>query len=442
MTHEDGRGAGRPEGGDRPEEERPAAGGWAAPGGGAPGPGAPRPSFAPPGQEAPQEPPAAQDPASGAPGWAAPGGAPGGAPRQEGAPQWQAAPQWQQQAWGPPPPPRPGIVSLRPLLLGDILNGAFGYIRGNPKTVLGLAAMLSAVIALLPSFGMGSLLNDIDRFDAQVASGASPGDAFPFSGGTLGLLAAGMLVQFVGAAVLSGVLATVIGMAVLGRRLGIREAFAAVAPRIGAVLGVAGLLALLGAAWMALAVGALFGGILIIAASPDSAPLGVGAILLGWTVLGLLAAWIYVRTSLAMPVTVLERIGPGRALARSWRLTRGSWWRVFLILLLTTLITSMVAQVVTVPFSVVGAVAMVLLEGTALAAILYGASIFLGSVLGGAITAPFASGVTGLLYVDLRMRREGLDLRLQAAAQEGREIGPEVYLAEPAPGAAAPGGPA
>src|SRR5690606_40717109 len=44
MTHEDG----RPEG--RPEEERPAAGGWAAPGG-APEPGSPRPSFAPPGQD-------------------------------------------------------------------------------------------------------------------------------------------------------------------------------------------------------------------------------------------------------------------------------------------------------------------------------------------------------------------------------------------------------
>jgi len=439
MTHEDG----RPEG--RPEEERPAAGGWAAPGGGAPEPGSPRPSFAPPGQEAPQEPPAAHGAAPGAPGWAAPGGgapgAPGGAPPPEGVPQWQGAPQWQQQAWGPPPPPRPGIVSLRPLLLGDILNGAFGYIRGNPKTVLGLAALLSAVIALLPSLGAGSLLNDFDRLTAQVESGASPDDLLPFSNGTLGLLAAGMLVQFVGGALLSGVLATVIGMAVLGRRLGIREALAAVAPRIGAVLGVAGLLALLGLAWMALLAGVLVGGILIIAASPDAAPLGVGLILLGWLALGALAAWIYVRTSLAMPVTVLERVGAGRALARSWRLTRGSWWRVFGILLLTALITSLVANVLATPFSIIGAVVMVLMEGTTLASVLYGATIFIGAVLGGAITSPFASGVTGLLYVDLRMRREGLDLRLQAAAQEGRDIGPEVYLTEPAPGTAAAGGP-
>ncbi|MFC7744146.1 glycerophosphoryl diester phosphodiesterase membrane domain-containing protein [Nocardiopsis composta] len=338
-------------------------------------------------------------------------------------------------------PPRPGIVSLRPLLLGDILNGAFGYIRGNPKTVLGLAALLSAVIALLPSLGAGSLLNDFDRLTAQVESGASPDDLLPFSNGTLGLLAAGMLVQFVGGALLSGVLATVIGMAVLGRRLGIREALAAVAPRIGAVLGVAGLLALLGLAWMALLAGVLVGGILIIAASPDAAPLGVGLILLGWLALGALAAWIYVRTSLAMPVTVLERVGAGRALARSWRLTRGSWWRVFGILLLTALITSLVANVLATPFSIIGAVVMVLMEGTTLASVLYGATIFIGAVLGGAITSPFASGVTGLLYVDLRMRREGLDLRLQAAAQEGRDIGPEVYLTEPAPGTAAAGGP-
>ena len=33
-----------------------------------------------------------------------------------------------------------------------------------------------------------------------------------------------------------------------------------------------------------------------------------------------------------------------------------------------------------------------------------------------------------LLYIDLRMRREGLDLHLHQIAQRGQAVGPEVYL--------------
>jgi len=33
--------------------------------------------------------------------------------------------------------------------------------------------------------------------------------------------------------------------------------------------------------------------------------------------------------------------------------------------------------------------------------------------------APFAAGIRGLLYVDQRMRKEGLDLTLQARAAGG-----------------------
>ncbi|MDA2806004.1 glycerophosphoryl diester phosphodiesterase membrane domain-containing protein [Nocardiopsis suaedae] len=332
--------------------------------------------------------------------------------------------------------PRPGIIALRPLTLGDIFNGAFSYIRGNPRTVMGIAVMLSAVIALLPSIGSGSMLNDIDRVTAQVDAGTSADTAFPFSVGTLALNAAGLVVQFVGAAVLAGVLAAVIGMAVLGQRPTVREAFTWFAPRTGAVLGVAGLLLLMGVGWFVLFFGALIGGVFL-AVEADPA-IGVPVLLGGMLLTAVLGVWVYVRTALAMPAAVLERMGAGRALARSWRLTQRSWWRTFGILLLASLVTQMVASVLATPFSIGGALGMALIPDASLAAVVYAATIFLGAVLGGAVTSPFLSGVTGLLYVDLRMRREALDLRLQAAAQEGRGIGPEVYLPEPPPAPPAP----
>ncbi len=45
----------------------------------------------------------------------------------------------------------------------------------------------------------------------------------------------------------------------------------------------------------------------------------------------------------------------------------------------------------------------------------------LGAIVGGTLTAPFTAGVTALLYIDRRMRIEGLDLELarSAATQPG-----------------------
>jgi len=42
----------------------------------------------------------------------------------------------------------------------------------------------------------------------------------------------------------------------------------------------------------------------------------------------------------------------------------------------------------------------------------------LGAVIASTLTTPFQAGVTGLLYFDQRMRREGLDITLQRAAQQ------------------------
>jgi hypothetical protein len=151
-----------------------------------------------------------------------------------------------------------------------------------------------------------------------------------------------------------------------------------------------------------------------------------GALIGGLAVLGAIAVivltiWFTVMFRMAAQVVVLEREGPVRALGRSWRLVRGSFWRVLGITLLAGLIVVVTAGVLQIPFGLLAALAgggSSLLPTTSgnVAGILISA---VGGVVAGAVARPISAGVAVLLYVDLRMRREGLDLVLQTAAGAG-----------------------
>ncbi|HVM22869.1 MAG TPA: glycerophosphoryl diester phosphodiesterase membrane domain-containing protein [Sphingomicrobium sp.] len=96
---------------------------------------------------------------------------------------------------------------------------------------------------------------------------------------------------------------------------GIAHGMRRVLPYVGAVL-----------MWMLPFV--LIAGLLVsrIAADPQSPSPGASLGLLLLTAVGLFAA---MRLMLASPVASAERVGPVAILARSWRLTRGNWWRMF-----------------------------------------------------------------------------------------------------------------
>ncbi|WP_236700735.1 hypothetical protein [Allosalinactinospora lopnorensis] len=281
-----------------------------------------------------QGPGASADPASPQTPWAAPGQH--GSGRQHG---W-AAPGQATPASPPPgtgsyggpapgaPDPRSGVVALRPLNLNEILNGAFSYIRHNPKAVLGLAVIVIAVFSIVSSIGMGGYLADHGAWLGEAISDPTAAEAdVPVAPWTVIVMYGGLLFSYIGQIVLTGLLAAVVGLAVLGRKLTMKEAMEAVRGRMGAVFGVAGLLFLIGLGWTGLLIG------LILAASAVGLFAGVlpGLLvfLIGFAPLVALGVWVWVRTSLAMPVAVLERLGAGTSLVRSWQLTRRSWWRVF-----------------------------------------------------------------------------------------------------------------
>jgi hypothetical protein len=167
----------------------------------------------------------------------------------------------------------------------------------------------------------------------------------------------------------------------------------------------------------------------------------ITALAVTWGILGILAliaaevtAWI--RFSLAAPAVVLERLGPANALRRSWRLVTGSFWRLLGIFLLTVLIVLVAGLVLQIPFDIGRAV---LGSASAAGIILAG----IGGIIVGAITRPVLAGVTVLLYLDMRMRKEGLDLALRDAAQNQAMTGDEfaALWRAPAPGQQAPAAP-
>jgi glycerophosphoryl diester phosphodiesterase family protein len=136
----------------------------------------------------------------------------------------------------------------------------------------------------------------------------------------------------------------------------------------------------------------------------------------------LLAVFLGVKWSMAFPAIVAERIGPFRAMRRSWQLTRGHWWRTFG----TLLVVGLIALVIYVAFIVGLDAAVTSLDSVGVFA--YAAVTTLVTVLVFAIVYPLVSSIATVVYYDLRVRSEGFDLQLLA-----RGVGSDTSRFESAP---------
>jgi len=114
--------------------------------------------------------------------------------------------------------------------------------------------------------------------------------------------------------------------------------------------------------------------------------------------------WVAIRWSVALPALFAEGIGPVKALGRSWNLVRDNWWRTLGILIIVTIMASLIQTALGFLFGGVAAVVPGLSDD--LRAGVVTTVTTLVDALVGAIT-PIA--IT-MLYLDLRVRKEGLDL--------------------------------
>lgn len=379
-------------------------------------------------------------------GWTPPGsGAPPGWSRRQPPPYAGGWPGGGAPGPAGAPPPRPGpaepkrgIIALRPLGLGEILDGAITYIRQNPRATLGLAAIITTVstcVQLLTQFAVLGEAVDIAQSGAAVEFEV----AIDLLSGTLTVAAVAAVVGFLAQLVLTGMLTAAVGRAVLGRRARIGDVWRDVRPRLLPLFGLAALLTLIFLALLALVIGPVAA---LVAADVALAVTIPAGLVLGAAAVAA-AVWLYVGFALATPALVLEHASVVAALRRSWTLVHRGFWRVLGILVLTGLIASLLAVVLQMPFAIPQQILMVVdpdpSSWTFRAALTIGA---LGAIVAGTVVAPFSAGVRALLYVDQRMRREGLDIALHSAT--GTPESSEPQAASPwlaTPGAAPPARP-
>ncbi|MER5867806.1 hypothetical protein [Kitasatospora sp. NPDC002040] len=337
----------------------------------------------------------------------APGPSPyAGAYGQPGAPGWgqpgPGGPGWGQPGWGPPPSPKPGVIPLRPLGVGEILDGAFSTVRKYWRTTLGLSLGVATVEQGLVAIAQSWLY-------------AQPGSVGPVI-----MLGLAYLVSPLLGIVATALLTMVVSKAILGEPVSIGAAWSAAKPQLLKVIG------------LTLITGLVLFGIMALSAVPliiavaTGASGGVIALLFLPLLVGMAAmVWIAVQLSLAAPALMLEKQGVFTALARSRRLVKDAWWRTFLITVLVQILAGVAAMIMVVPFSIIGALFAFNSDAPAPDSFgSFGAAgppativiVSIGAILASCLTVPVLAAVNVLLYVDRRIRREGLDIELARAA--------------------------
>jgi hypothetical protein len=115
--------------------------------------------------------------------------------------------------------------------------------------------------------------------------------------------------------------------------------------------------------------------------------------------------WIWVGWVVVMPVMFIENVGLTSAMGRSWRLVQGRWWRTFLIIFLLLILFSIVRAAL----GAFIALGLGLLQIVISSVVVLWISAAVGVIID-ALVNPVLQIAVVLIYFDLRVRREALDL--------------------------------
>ncbi|MGW8766584.1 DUF7544 domain-containing protein [Streptomyces sp. NPDC055815] len=315
--------------------------------------------------------------------------------------------------WGRPPAAKPGVIPLRPLGMGEILDGAVKTLRTYWRTVLSITVTVAVISQIADILAQRYLVPASPELNPDATPAEQLEQTLDSAQASLIGLGPALLVTMMASLVSAALLTVVISRAVLGRPVSLGSAWQEARPRLLQLLG---LTLLLAAMTVAIVSVGLFPGLLIGGAA------GVALTFLGGLGAAVAAIWLMIRFSLSSPALMLERRGVVQALKRSAKLVQGSWWRIFGITVLTQLLIFLFAMIIAIPFTIIGFA----VDGEGFEGLLSGnATTFgwpflivtgIGGVITSAVTYPISAGVTVLLYVDQRIRREALDLELARAA--------------------------
>ncbi|EAR24791.1 integral membrane protein [marine actinobacterium PHSC20C1] len=338
------------------------------------------------------------------------------------------------------------------MTLGTILSASLMVLRRNPRPIFGLSLIIMGVVtvASLVLVGIVTFTNFERTFSASEA------DAATIEAGTIAsIILAGLFavaLSLIGGSILQGIVSLEVARGAVGEKLRLRGLWNAAKGRIWALIGWSALVAV--ASFIGIAVFGIIAALFFATGGTAGAVFGVLAILAGIVAGLVVMAWLGTFLALVPSALMIERLTLGRAIRRSWSLVSGSFWRTFGILALIIVIVNTVSTIVTTPLSFIGNFGAILLNptgneaaSTASFIAIYVVTMII-SVAIGAVTIIIQSAAPALLYIDLRMRKEGFDLELTRfveARHAGDSSVPDPYLThdsrtarspEPSPSAA------
>ncbi|MFI6692279.1 hypothetical protein ACIBLA_11015 [Streptomyces sp. NPDC050433] len=351
--------------------------------------------------------------------------------------------------WSRPRGPKPGVIPLSPLTLGEILSGAFQTLGRHWQQVLGIAVAVYGT-ALLVSVGAVAVAYAAvgDRLSAVVDT---PDDSTPAWADLRPLVIAFVCLWIVVTAAM--LLATsmmqaccpvIVQEAVLGRPVRVGPTLLRALSRVAAVAGTVFLSGLIALVPVLLFIAGVVSTIVTVIALGAWDPAGwlIPLGFLGALILTPLAIWLWVQFSLAPAVVVVESRGPVDALRRSAELVRGSWWRICGISLLAFVIASVAGLVLQQLLNVLGMFPSAFGFGSEefrhepttseifITASGYLIVVLVSQLVSQIFSTTFPQLVLNLLYIDQRIRTEDLAPALISAASTA-----------PTAPAAPPGGP-
>lgn len=324
------------------------------------------------------------------------------------------------QSWTPAP--KRGIVPLHPMTFGTVLGRSFAALRHNPAVLFGFAVVVQLVVLVASTVAISAtVFATFSRL--ETVSPSSPDFEPLLAGAVAWNLVVAFLVGLASTAFIAlvqGIVAADVGFAAVGEKASLGQLWRRVRPALWRLFAFAGLSILFGFVLLAL-IAALGIGIAagIIGENPALTAFGViGALVAGAAAIPLVI-WLSTKLMLVPSALVLEGARFREALVRSWRLTRRRFWFAFGVMAVITVIMGAAAQVVSIPATLISTFLSVIITPTGSSGpeevIAFLAATVLPQIL---VLVVQAVGVvvqcTGsvLVYIDCRMRYEGLDQTL------------------------------
>src|SRR6266568_152580 len=257
-------------------------------------------------------------------------------------------------------------LRLRPLEIGDLLDETFRMYRRHFFLFAGISVILAIPGAALSAYTVFALLgNLLQSFNPEQAVDMTALTS------SLAILGVGVLVSLALGPFSYGAVVYAVCESALGHEVTLWGVLRGVLRRYWAIAGYVILMVLM------------------------------------WVAFCLFPLWIWIQVSwvVVMPLLFVENLGLGAAMGRSWRLVEGRWWRTFLILFLVILVWYFARIALEAFVGLADLLVGVVASSYLVLAVSQGAGLLIA-----ALVNPIIQIAIVLIYFDLRVRREALDL--------------------------------